>query len=681
MSATPMNRGELRNLYRFMVFALAVAVGVTSLGARMFYLQVVQGQEAYQGSDTSQSTPSEPVPSTRGLIFDAQGRPLVKNVVDYSVTVTPIDLPLDQEEVVAQKLGSVLNLDPVYIETTIDSTTGSLDVPVEIDDGISDRVARFIEENYDHLPGVAVVVTSKRQYLTKQLFAEIIGYEGQITQVQYDQLKALGYESYSTSDIVGQAGLENYYETTLRGTYGSQTVALDSSGKPIPGLVTPGKDPVPGDSLTLNIDSSEQRYAQEALQWGLTNSTSSYTKVTKGVIIVENPQNGKILAMVSLPSYDDQLFADGISATDFQALLSSPDQPLLNKAIGGQYPPGSTFKLVTGTAGLEDQPTCQISRLDSTVAGTSVPGPTDCDTGNFTDTTTLLSQPYVQFGDFKYWEWNLQGWGPLNINGGVANSSDTFFYQLAEMVGLDRLTYWADQYGFGRPTGIDLPETATGIVPTNSWKLANLGEPMYEGELMQAGIGQGYDAATPLQLLNAYCALANGGNLWQPQIVKSITDGSTGNVTDVQPVLINKLPASQQTLETMRLATRAVVTSRHTYDLVDLPIKVAGKTGTAEFGNPDANGVLPYHEWFVGYVPGDPYNGDFTKPDSQLAVVAFIYGADTWGNVATEVVKMFLMLHFHMIDVPAQALNPRTPGYIPSWVYRTTNFYGTPNRD
>jgi penicillin-binding protein 2 len=204
---------------------------------------------------------------------------------------------------------------------------------------------------------------------------------------------------------------------------------------------------------------------------------------------------------------------------------------------------------------------------------------------------------------------------------------------------------------------------------------------MYEGEIAQAGIGQGYDATTPLQLLDAYCALANGGNLWQPQIVDSITNGSTGSVTDIQPVLLNKLPASQQTLETMRLATRAVVTSRHTYDLVDLPIKVAGKTGTAEFGNPDANGVLPYHEWFVGYVPGDPYNGDFTKPDSQLAVVAFIYGADTWGNVATEVVKLYLMLHFHMIDVPAQALNPRMPGYIPSWVYRTTNFYGTPNRD
>jgi penicillin-binding protein 2 len=199
---------------------------------------------------------------------------------------------------------------------------------------------------------------------------------------------------------------------------------------------------------------------------------------------------------------------------------------------------------------------------------------------------------------------------------------------------------------------------------------------MYDGEIAQAGIGQGYDVSTPLQLLNAYSALANGGKLWVPHVVKSVTDAQ-GNVTPVQPQLIRSLPASQQTLETMRLATRAVVTSRHTYNLVDLPIKVAGKTGTAEFGNVDRYGRLPYHEWFVGYTPGDPYNGDFTKPDSQLAVVAFVYGADTWGNVATEIVKYYMMLHYGLKGDP---LSTQTPGYINSWTWRHTNFYGSPTR-
>ena len=653
--------GDLRNVYRFGMFVLAVAVCVTSLAARMFWLQVIQSHQAAQGQSSTQQTEVQSIPASRGLIYDATGHLLVQNVVDYSVTVTPMDLPLTQEELVAQRLGSLLNLDPIYIETLIDSATGSLYVPVKIDDGVSAQVAGFIEENSDQLPGVSITVTSKRQYLDPALFSELIGYEGRITASQYAQWKGLGY---SKQDVVGQAGLENYYEQDLRGTPGSQTVALDATGNPIPGLVTPGSDSIPGDSLTLNIDTKEQQLAYQALAWGV-----KAAKVKQGVIIVEDPQNGKILAMVSLPSYNDQLFADGISATDFQALLSDPNQPLLNKAIGAQYAPGSTFKLVTGTAGLQDSPVLPDHPWSLVPSGT-----------RFTATTPLLSQPYIQVGAIKYQEWNKKGWGPLDIIGGVAYSSDTFFYQLAEAIGLDRLTYWADQYGFGKPTQVDLPETATGAVPTDAWKLQTLGERMYEGELLQAGIGQGYDLTTPLQLLNAYCALANGGNLWQPQVVKSITNGK-GDVTDIQPVLLNKIPASAQTLETMRLGTRAVITTRHTYDMTDMGINIAGKTGTAEFGLYDKYGRLPYHEWFVGYTPADPYNGDFTKPDSHLAVLSFIYGADTEGNVSTEVVKLFMMLHYGLIKKQSQAFLHTTPGYIYSWIYRTTNFYGTPNRD
>jgi penicillin-binding protein 2 len=655
---------EPRNIYRFGAFVLAVVVGVTSLSARMFYLQVVKGQQADQGANVA-LTATQSVASTRGLIYDASGAPLVKNVVTYSVTVTPIDLNLSQKPLVAERLGSLLSTNPVDIETRIDSASGSLYEPVKIADNVPVEVARFIEENSDSLPGVKVVVIQHRQYVTGPLFSELIGYTGQITQAQYDNLKGQGY---STSDVVGQNGLEASYEQLLRGTYGDESVALDDSGKAIPGLVTGHNLPVPGESLTLTIDTHEQQIAQKALQWGLNGS--SVPIATRGVIIVENPQNGNILAMVSLPSYDDQKFADGIGEADFQKLLTDPSQPLLNKAIADQYAPGSTFKLVTGTAGLQDNPQCSF-------AGDKVRDSFDYCSGTFDASTTLLSQPYIQIGAFKFWEWDKQGWGPLNITQGVAYSSDTFFYQLAQMVGLDRLTFWATQYGFGAPTGIDLPFEASGIVPTNDWKEKNTGLPMYTGEILQAGIGQGYDAATPLQLLNAYCALANGGNLWQPHVVQSTTD-SHNNVTKIEPKLLNKLPASQGTLQQMRLATRAVVTTRHTYNLVDLPIKVAGKTGTAEFGVNDKYGRLPYHEWFVGYVPGDPYNGDFTKPDSQLAVMAFIYGADTWGNVATEVVKYYLMMHFGLKGDP---FNIRTPGYIQTWTQRVTNFYGSPNRD
>ncbi len=675
---------ELRNIYRFGAFVLAVAVGVTSLSARMFYLQIVQGQQNYQ-SASGPATASESIPSTRGQIFDASGVPLAKNMVSYSVTVTPSDVSLSEEPLVAERLGSLLKANAIDIETKIDSAAGSLYEPIRIADNVPVEVARFIEENADSLPGVKVAVISHREYPSGPLFSEILGYTGQITQTQYDDLKAHGYYTgellppagtkppnlgYSKSDVIGQQGLEASYEAQLRGTYGDQTVALDDSGKAIPGLVTPHQPPIPGDSLTLTIDSHEQQIAQQALAWGLKGAA-----VTRGVIIVENPQNGAILAMVSLPSYNDQLFADGISETDFQKLLADPSGPLLNKAVAAQYAPGSTFKLVAGTAGLQDNPQCQEHDAKGAVLFDYCNSTFNATNGTFDASTKLLSQPFIQIGAFKFKEWNDQGWGLLNITSGLAYSSDTFFYQLARMVGLDRLTFWAQQYGFGASTGIDLPFEATGIVPTNAWKLVNKGEPMFDGEILQAGIGQGYDASSPLQLLNAYCALANGGTLYQPHVVQSITDDK-GNVTPVQPKVLNILPASQQTLETMRLATRAVVTSRHTGNLVELPIKVAGKTGTAEFGVQDKNGVLPYHEWFVGYVPADPFVDDFTKTNSQLAVLAFVYGANSQGNVATEIVKYYLMLHFKLKGDP---FNIHTAGYIPSWVLRRTNFYQSTN--
>ena len=403
---------EPRNIYRFGAFVLAVVVGVTSLSGRMFYLQVIQARPQTAAAN-AQSTAKQTVPSTRGLIFDATGAPLVKNVVSYSVTVTPSDLSLSEKPVVAERLGSLLSANAVDIETRIDSATGSLFEPVKIADNVPVEVARFIEENGDSLPGVKVVVINHRQYSTGPLFAEILGYTGQITQPQYDEPEEPGLLEFGRGRPERPGGV---LRAGLRGTYGDETVALDDSGKPIPGLVTSHKPPIPGDSLTLTIDSHEQQIAQKALQWGLNGS--SVPIATRGVIIVENPQNGNILAMVSLPSYDDQIFADGISETDFQKLLADPSQPLLNKAIAAQYAPGSTFKLVTGTAGLQDNPQCQfagnIGRSDFNYCNSSF----NDSSGAFNASTTLLSQPFIQIGEFKFWEWNKQGWGPLEHHPG-----------------------------------------------------------------------------------------------------------------------------------------------------------------------------------------------------------------------------------------------------------------------
>jgi penicillin-binding protein 2 len=662
---------ETKNAYRFGFFVLAVAVGVTTLSGRMLQLQLIEGQTGDQVVAT-QPTATVTVPSTRGLIFDSNNQPLVKNVTTFAVTITPSDLPLSSKQDVADKLGSLLKLDPIVITTKIDSAQGSQYTPVKVAEGVDVHVASFIEENASALPGVKIAVISKRQYLTGDLFAQLLGYEGRITQSQVDAIINLNNPSgaplkdsekaalltslgYSVDDVVGQAGIEYQYEDALRGTYGTQKVSLDAAGKAIPGLAAPEEGLVSGSSLTLNIDTKEQKLVQEALSWAMTNAN-----IQQGAMIVENPQNGKILAMVSLPSYNDQLFADGISQTDFQKLLDDKNQPLLNKAIS-QYAPGSTYKLVTATAGISGVPA---------LAGSPAVPPA------ITPTDTLLSQPYITAVDTpgaqRFKEWDGKGWGPLNVTQAISYSSDTFFYQLARKVGIDNLAYWARQYGFSAKTNVDLPGEAPGIVLDTSWLKKNFNEDIYTGDIYLAGIGQGFIATTPLQILNAYCALANGGNLWTPQIVKSKTDPS-GVVSETQPVLINHLDITPTNLAVLRQGMRDVVTTGHTGTLKDLPITISGKTGTAEFGVRDRAGNLPFHEWFVGWVPADPYSTDISKSDSQLAVIAFMYGANTRGNVAVEAVRYYMWKHFKL---RGDVTNPHTFGGIDYYSLKKGLFYG-----
>lgn len=599
-----------RSILRFIAFGVAIVLGISTLTIRLAFLQISHAGDYAQLSDSNRSV-LQAIPSTRGVIYDRAGRPLVTNIPSFSVKIRPADLPFSQRDAVVSRLSSLLGMDTTRINSEIDSNPGSRFDLVRIAQDVPEATARLISEEHLELPGVEVVVEARRDYTKGALFSQIIGYTGAISATQLSKLQGQGY---LPDDMLGLTGVEATYETQLRGVYGAETVERDATGRKLKVLQTI-RPAQAGDSLQLTIDTREQVLAQRALQWAM-----SAAGLKRGVVIVMNPQTGEILAMVSLPTYDDNLFARGISDANYQKLLKDPNQPLLDHAINEQFPPGSTYKLVTGTGGLADK--------------------------KITPTTQLMTAPYLTIGPYKYTEWNHAGFGPLNIFYGFGHSSDTFFYQVAGMLGIDRLAYWARQYGFGSPTGVDLPGEVSGIVPSNQWKLDTLGQPIFPGEVYQAGIGQGYDVVTPLQLINAYCALANGGKLYQPQVVRQILAPDGSVVRPFTPKLIHKLNVPADVLATMREAARTVVTVRHTYNLVDLPIKVAGKSGTAEFGLRDAQGRLPYHTWFVGFVPKDPYNGDFAKGDSQLAVLAFAYDSNTIGNVATEIVKYYLQLHF-----------------------------------
>ena len=569
------HRERDRRPLRFVAFGIVTILVFGLLTTRLAYLQVTNGQALAAKAETNRAV-EVAVPAPRGLIYDRQGRLLVSNVATWAVKVKPSDLPFSRRDEVATRLGALLGMEPADIIATIDSAPGSRFDPVRIAADVPERTARLIAESTEELPGVLVTVETRRQYPDGPLLSHILGYTGPIDSGAYERLRGTGYLS---DDMVGKAGVEATFEEELRGTYGRELVERDATGRDIQVLRTV-QAAVPGASLRLTIDRTIQREATKALKWGM-----KAAGLKRGVLIVMNPQTGEVLALVSLPSYDNNLFARGISAKAFAKLSKDKNKPLTNHAVQAHYPPGSTFKLVAGTGALADR--------------------------KITPKTRIRTAGYLTLGGTRFYDWNHMGFGMCNINCGFGHSSDTFFFQLAGMLGADRLAYWAHQYGFGKPTGIDLPGEAAGIVPSNQWKVDALGQRMTGGEVYQAGIGQGYDVVTPIQLLNAYTALANGGKLYRPQLVREVVGPDGEVVKPFKPDLIRKLKVSQATLRAMRLAARSTVTLRHTYNLVDMPVKVAGKSGTAEFGTRDAKGRLPYHSWFVGFVPKNPYKGNF----------------------------------------------------------------------
>jgi penicillin-binding protein 2 len=600
----------VRRLSRFIIFGLVIVLSVGMLTARLFYLQVANGTQ-YTALSTANRTVLEPIPAPRGLIYDRSGRLLVTNVPTFSVKIRPADLPNSQRDGVVARLAALLRMDASEINGTIDGNPGSAFDLVRVAQDVDRATANLISEAGFQLPGVEVAVEARREYTDGPMFAELLGYTGPVSAEQLPDLRPRGYQP---DDLIGKVGIERQYESELRGIYGAQSVERDATGRRTQVLQTV-EDAKPGASLTLTIDTQAQKDAEKALRWAMKE-----IGMTRGVVIAMDPQTGEILAMVSLPSYDNNLFSRGISATDYQALLDNKDKPLINHAVQAHYAPGSTYKLVTGTGGLADK--------------------------KITPSTKVATKGYLTLGSTKFYEWNRRGWGACDIYCGFGHSSDTFFYQVAGMLGSDRLGYWANQYGFGKPTGIDLPGEVSGIVPTNAWKQEALGAPMFAGETYQAGIGQGYDAVTPIQLINAYAALANGGTLYQPQLVRDVVGADGTVVRPFEPKVLHKLKAKASVLRVMRNAARNTVVLRHTYNLVDLPIKIAGKSGTSEFGRPDSKGRLPYSSWFVGFTPGDPINGSFDDTDSKLVVMAFAHDSRTKGNAATEIVKYFFQLHY-----------------------------------
>jgi len=580
--------------------------------ARLYYLQIYQGQrfkELSEGNRTSLRSISAP----RGRIYDRNGKVLVSNKLAYTLSIVPDDVKdLDG---ILEKLNQIIDLDIKLARDKIEKAKRGK--TVRLKRNISHEELVLLEENKSELPGVILEETPMREYVYDKLASHVLGYVGEISA---SELENLAEKGYNVGDIIGKTGLELYYEKYLRGKEGRELVEVNNVREKIRTLGV--EEPIAGYDLILNIDSK----LQEDVERILAKELDLLTKKAKededviepprgGAVIVTDPHDGSILAMASLPDYNPNLFVGGISQEDWTRLSTDPRKPLLNRAISTSAPSGSIFKIVTGTAGMEEL-------------------------GIKAD-THFYDPGYYETGGVRFNNWNIYGQGDVSFLEGIAWSNNTVFYKIGhELYKKDKtiLQRYAHKFGLGERTEVDLDNEATGLVPDPDWRKNYFKKRedkiWYPGYTINLSIGQGNLRTSPIQLVNLVSAVANGGKLYQPLLVDKIVDRDGKVIKDLEPKLLNELSLSKGTLKTIQDGIKGVTTygtARRAFE--DLPITVAGKTGTAQTGK-----GRPNHGWFAGYAPAD-------KP--EIAMVVFIEYGTSSGNtlpIAKEIIKDYFNL-------------------------------------
>lgn len=654
-----MNRSETGGIkLRLAIYRGLVTVVFVALVGQLWRLQTMEGEYYRQAADTNRfRLQSNPAP--RGVVYDRRGHLLVRNMPRISVSIIPAYLPEDEIERrdLLLRLGELIDMPmttppPDRLRRGLrepppeaQPEAGILEIlseaefapyrPAVIKKGVDRQAALILEEEHLDWPGVVVQAEPVREYIHGPLTAHMLGYVGPIPSEWAEEYEAQGYDP--NRHLVGLSGIEYSFEQQLCGQDGQELVEVDIAGRQI-GVVGEPKEAIAGHNLHLTLDLELQQAMEEILQQQL---RTYYKK--QGVAIAANPQTGEILGMVSLPSYDNNEFTGGISSKTLQALQEDVNRPLVNHAISGMFPPGSTFKLVAASGALEEEVVTTATRL---YCGGILWLP-----NRYYPEDPSLAQPFYC--------WIHHGThgrhGSLGIISALGQSCDIFFYQVAggyrdQFTGLgeERLGYYAELLGYGARSGIDLPGEAPGLVPDTKWKRVNYSESWVTGDTYNMAIGQGFVLATPLQVLNSAATIANGGTLYRPQLVRQVVDEKGNVVQAFAPDVIRNLPVSAENIEIIRQGMRAAVAgSGATAWAINVPgVAIAGKTGTAEFfvdrnkdGLPDRDreGHLPTHAWFVAF---GPYQ------DPEIVVVVFVFGGGEGSAVALPVANDILNYYF-----------------------------------
>ena len=580
------NKRPLFLVGAFMLLMLALLAG------RLFYLQIVSGGRNLQAANGNR-TREQVVRAPRGMIYDRNNQVLATNQANYDVVVVPQLLPADKaaRRKEYQQVATLTGASAGAIESKIEKCATETDQSLCLEEpnsklavgNVKREQALLVDQFSDTLSGFSLDVNPIRKYNDNGLLAVFLGYTGR---VNADEVAADA--TYGSTDLIGKLGLEKEYESELRGTNGAIQTEVDATGKPL--RVLNNIDPQAGNSIVLSIDMGLQTKMAEVIQ-----KQMGISGAHRAAGVALNPQTGEILAAVSLPSYDNNLFSGGISSADYAKLNNdSAGQPLFNKVISGAFPTGSIIKPFGASAALQEK----IINTTTTVV----------DAGQL-----VVTNQYDSSIKYVYKGWEHSGLGVMNVYTAIAQSSDIFFYVIAggftnftHYLGVDKLTRYYSLFGLGQKTGVDLPSETAGRVPTPAWKQKTYGQPWTTGDTYNIAVGQGDILASPLQMAAAISAVANGGKVYVPHFLLKVLDANGKTVSTVQPKVAREGFVSPENLAIVREGMREAVASSYGTACCkiqrDIPVQVAAKTGSAET---DPEHGVAANSWFESF---SPYN-------------------------------------------------------------------------
>ncbi|MFC1663224.1 penicillin-binding protein 2 [Patescibacteria group bacterium] len=580
---------------RYMWLSIVVSVAIFLIIVRVFSLQIVSGAE-YRDKAENNRIKLEVISAPRGIIFDRHGSPFVENVPNFSIWFNAQDKSDDQSY-----LENISAISSTSIDDIKNAINESNDLSnVEIRTGVEYFEALDLKVKLKDIEDVNLMVNAKRIYPSGPAFSHLLGYTGLISPEEFDI-----EDRYLFNDYIGKEGIEKEYEKYLDGTDGGQQIERDSKNSTQ--RIIASADPVPGDSITLTVDSNLQNVLYTALE----NEVENNVNATGGAAVAIDPRTGAILSLVSYPSYDNNQLYSGDDEGYINNIFNDPRTPLFNRAISGEYPPGSTIKPLIATAALQE--------------------------GTITENTTILSTGGFQIKQWYFPDWKSGGHGVTDVRKAIAESVNTFFYTIGggrddyTGLGISNITNYARRFGLGDQLGIDLPNESSGFLPSKEWKEETKGESWYIGDTYHAAIGQGDILVTPLQVASVTATIANGGTVYRPHLLEKINNYQNDNIKTESIEALRENIISPYITKIVREGMRQAVTSGSSRALSNFKVPVAGKTGTAQTAGET------YHAWFTGFAPYD---------SPEIVITAMVENGGEGHTAALPVVREGLSEYF-----------------------------------